>query len=95
MKDYIKEIQTIMRELSEIKPSPHQDLLQTAIQVQRNRILKTALVLSDSDAYPGALEKIAMELEGSGNKLSSIRNYLHDIDSNVNSIDTNVSTLGE
>lgn len=43
MKDDIKEIQTIMRELGELRPPQHVDLLQAAIQIHRNRILERAL----------------------------------------------------
>ena len=34
-----------------------------AVQIERNEILRSAFVVSDSDLYPSALEKIAMLIQ--------------------------------
>lgn len=91
----LKEIAAIIKELADhgIHPGDHGKAVEVAVQIQRNRMLKRALVLGDSDSYPGALEKIAMEIESNGKFLRRIDSSVDDIERKLNSIDDSVSNL--
>lgn len=54
-------------------------ILELAIQKQRNQILIAAHTLSASDSHPSALEKSAMELHELADALERAIEYLNDI----------------
>lgn len=69
-------IREIADELKEHFPSvPEKDILHAALMHQANRIQIAANVISSTDAYPSALEMIAMklqELNGGGPILTKV-----------------------
>lgn len=96
MRKDIKELQEIMDELRAIGISGgNRDLVDHAIQIQRTRLFKNALVLSDSDKHPGALEKIAIELESSGKILSRIEDNTDNADRKLGYIETELQGVNE
>ncbi len=63
IKNTIRELDEIKQDFKEKYPKLTEfELLQLAIQHQRNRILVAAFVISPTDKYPGALEAIAIQL---------------------------------
>lgn len=68
----VREVEDIAQELAEKSKSLTKfEALQIAVQIQKNRVLSEAFCLNHSN-HPGALEKIAMELEGLSNIASAI-----------------------
>lgn len=69
IKNTLGELDEIKKELKEYFPKLTEfELLQIAVQHQRNRILVSAFVIGSSDSYPGALEAIAIQLGFSTNQ---------------------------
>jgi len=52
------------------------EALQLAVQMQRNEIMKRAFVISSSDDYPSALEKIAMHASDMAMNLRDINDFV-------------------
>lgn len=64
IKNTIAEIKEIAEELKDAFPFvPERDILHAALQHQANRIQIAANVISSTDAYPSALEMIAIKLQ--------------------------------
>lgn len=63
IKNTIRELNEIKEDFKEQYPKLTEfELLKLAMQHQRNRILVAAFVISPTDAYPGAIEAIAIQL---------------------------------